>query len=111
VLLLLAADNAPHVNFLPEWQALIPNDLHVEYIAGHHSELMNQPQQRCIADAIAAQLECVSWALPDPSVSSDIVLTVASENNPGCFEAQKDTAVGNLYPKKMLTEQHFIGQK
>jgi amino acid adenylation domain-containing protein len=104
-LLLLAADHAPHVNFLAEWQALIPDDLHFEYISGHHSEMMNQPQQRCIADAITAHLECVSQALPEPSVSPDIVSTLSSEDDPDYVGVQSvDTAEGNLYQKYRRNE-------
>lgn len=39
VLLLLAADRAPHADFLSGRQALILDDLHIEYIDCHHSEL------------------------------------------------------------------------
>lgn len=57
VLLLLASDRAPHVNFLPEWQALVPHSLHVEYVAGHHSDLLKPPYVQTVADAIASHLE------------------------------------------------------
>jgi thioesterase domain-containing protein/acyl carrier protein len=56
VLLILASDHAPHLNFLPEWQALVPNNLHVEYVDGHHSDLMKPPYVQNIADTIASYL-------------------------------------------------------
>lgn len=52
VLLMLATDRAPHVNFLPGWQSVIPRDLSIEYINGHHSELMDSQNARRVAEAI-----------------------------------------------------------
>jgi thioesterase domain-containing protein len=57
VLLLLASDCAPHVNFLPEWQALVPGKLHIRYVGGHHSDLMKPPYVQNIAAVIASYLE------------------------------------------------------
>jgi amino acid adenylation domain-containing protein len=56
VLLLLASERAPHVNFLPEWQALIPRSLYTQYIFAHHSELMEMPTVMDVADAIRLHL-------------------------------------------------------
>jgi amino acid adenylation domain-containing protein len=56
VLLILASDHAPHLNFLPQWQALVPNNLHIEYVDGHHSDLMKPPYVENIADTIASYL-------------------------------------------------------
>jgi thioesterase domain-containing protein/aryl carrier-like protein len=52
VLLILATDHPPHVNFLPGWQSVIPRDLSIKYINGHHSELMDSQNARSIAEAI-----------------------------------------------------------
>ena len=57
VLLLLASDCAPHVNFLPEWQALVPGKLHIRYVGGHHSDLMKPPYVQNVADVISSYLE------------------------------------------------------
>jgi amino acid adenylation domain-containing protein len=56
VLLLLASDRAPHVNFLPGWQTEVPHSLHTQYIEAHHSELINTRNARSIADAIMSHL-------------------------------------------------------
>jgi amino acid adenylation domain-containing protein len=56
VLLLLASDRPPHVNFLPGWQKVIPTNLHTEYIDGHHNELMKSHIVRSIATAIVSHL-------------------------------------------------------
>jgi amino acid adenylation domain-containing protein len=52
VLLILATDHPPHVDFLPGWQSVIPRDLSVEYINGHHSEIMDSQNARSVAEAI-----------------------------------------------------------
>jgi amino acid adenylation domain-containing protein len=72
VLLFLGSENPPHVNFLPEWQGLVPNDLHYKYIAAHHYELMAPPHVQGIAETIVTHLESTSKTLPKPA-SSDIV--------------------------------------
>jgi amino acid adenylation domain-containing protein len=56
VLLLLASDRPPHVDFLPGWQAVVARDLHTQYVDAHHSELTRAQNVRSIADAIAAHL-------------------------------------------------------
>ncbi len=55
VLLVLASERPPHVNFLPGWQAVVPGNLHAQYVAGHRSELLVQNVQ-IVADAIASHL-------------------------------------------------------
>jgi amino acid adenylation domain-containing protein len=61
VLLLLASDRPPHVDFLPGWQAVVPHDLHIQYVNGHHNEIMNQQQQvRSVAHAIASTLMSIT---------------------------------------------------
>jgi amino acid adenylation domain-containing protein len=56
VLLLLASERPPHVNFLPGWQAVIPDQLHTQYVQGHHRELIAGPYVESIADAIVYHL-------------------------------------------------------
>jgi hypothetical protein len=56
VLLLLASDRPPHVDFLPGWQAVVARDLHTQYVDAHHSELTRAQNVRSIAEAIAAHL-------------------------------------------------------
>jgi thioesterase domain-containing protein/aryl carrier-like protein len=56
VLLLLASEHPPHVNFLPGWQAVVPHDLHTRYIEGHHRDLLQGRNVRAVADAIFSYL-------------------------------------------------------
>lgn len=56
VLLLLASDHPPHVNFLPGWQALVPGELNIRYLDGHHRDLLKEPHVRGVADAILSHL-------------------------------------------------------
>jgi amino acid adenylation domain-containing protein len=56
VLLLLASDHSPHVNFLPGWQSVIPCDLHIRRLDAHHDDLMDQPTVGLVAEAIVAHV-------------------------------------------------------
>jgi amino acid adenylation domain-containing protein len=56
VLLLMASDRPPHANFLPGWQAVVPGSLHVQYVDGHHRDLLKGENARSVADAIASRL-------------------------------------------------------
>jgi amino acid adenylation domain-containing protein len=56
VLLLLASDHSSHVNFLPGWQAVIPEGLHVEHLNAHHDDLMIRPTVERVANAIVAHV-------------------------------------------------------
>jgi len=60
VLLLLASERTPHVNFLPGWQAVVPYNLHTRYMNGHHRELMTAQNVRNIADVISSHLVSTS---------------------------------------------------
>jgi amino acid adenylation domain-containing protein len=60
VLLLLASERTPHVNFLPGWQAVVPYNLHTIYMNGHHRELMTAQNVRNIADIISSHLVSTS---------------------------------------------------
>jgi amino acid adenylation domain-containing protein len=52
VLLVLASNRPPHLNFLSGWQPVITRDLHVQYVNAHHRDLLDERNVRCIADAI-----------------------------------------------------------
>jgi thioesterase domain-containing protein len=56
VLLLLASDRPPHVNYLPGWQAVVPSNLHIRYVDGRHDELLNRENVRSVADAIVSHI-------------------------------------------------------
>jgi thioesterase domain-containing protein len=56
VLLLLAAERPPHVNFLPGWEALITGKLHLQYLDAHHRDLAKAKNVRVVAEIIASRL-------------------------------------------------------
>ena len=64
VLLLLASDHPPHVNFLPGWQAVISDDLHAQYVDAHHSDLTKTQNMRDIVGAIASHLTAATEEKP-----------------------------------------------
>jgi len=53
---LLAADGPPRASFLPGWQAVVPRNLHAEYVDGRHEELMNEENVQGVAAAIVFHL-------------------------------------------------------
>jgi amino acid adenylation domain-containing protein len=53
MLLVLASDRPPHRNFLPGWQAVASNNLHIQYVSAHHRDLIDTQNVGHIADAIA----------------------------------------------------------
>lgn len=69
VLLLLAAERPPHKNFLPGWQAVVPNGLEADYINAHHRDLLRGENARSVANSISAHLE--SGNELSPARSSD----------------------------------------
>ncbi|MGA9303873.1 MAG: hypothetical protein WBW31_00580, partial [Candidatus Sulfotelmatobacter sp.] len=56
-LLVLASDRPPHRNYLPGWQAIVPHNLHTQYVDGHHRDFLNVQNTRAIADAILSGLK------------------------------------------------------
>jgi hypothetical protein len=56
VLLLLASERPPHVNFLPGWQAVVPRSLHAQYVDGHHRDLLAGEIARTVAGSIVSHL-------------------------------------------------------
>ncbi|MGD0965467.1 MAG: thioesterase domain-containing protein, partial [Candidatus Acidiferrales bacterium] len=56
VLLLLASERPPHVNFLPGWQAVVPRNLHTQYLDGHHRDLLKAENVPSIGHAIVSHL-------------------------------------------------------
>ena len=76
-LLLLAADHAPHINFVPGWQAVTSGELHVQYLDGHHSDLIDPANVQRVADAIGMHLvpgaDTKSFSKTIPLTNSTIV--------------------------------------
>jgi len=55
-LLVLASDRPPHRDYLPGWQAIVPDNLKTQYVDGHHRDFLDAQNVRAIADAIISQL-------------------------------------------------------
>ena len=60
MLLLLPSERPPHVNRLHAWQAVIPGNLHAQYVEGNHRDLIEAPYVRRVADAIVYHLNSTS---------------------------------------------------
>jgi thioesterase domain-containing protein len=60
VLLLLASDRPPQVDYLDGWRSVIAGDFHFQYVDGHHSELIRIPHVRGVAEAINSHLLPIS---------------------------------------------------
>jgi thioesterase domain-containing protein len=58
--LLLASDHAPNINFLPGWKELLHDNLHAEYLTGHHSELTRKPTALSVANVMVSHLRATS---------------------------------------------------
>jgi amino acid adenylation domain-containing protein len=59
VLLLLAAEHAPHLDFLPGWRSAISGGLDFLYIDGYHREFITPENVESIASAISSRLRSV----------------------------------------------------
>ncbi|MFC5864174.1 amino acid adenylation domain-containing protein [Acidicapsa dinghuensis] len=57
VLLLMASDRPPQVDYLDGWRSVIAGDFHFQYVDGHHSELIRIPHVRGVAEAINSHLQ------------------------------------------------------
>jgi hypothetical protein len=56
ILLLLADERPPHVNFLPDWQTVASSNLLPHYVDSHHRNLLDKQNAKAIADAIVSNL-------------------------------------------------------
>ena len=56
VLLILPSERAPHLDFLPAWQKVIPNNLHVGYFDGYQDDMTTVDGAQRVAEAIHAHL-------------------------------------------------------
>ena len=60
VLLILASERPPHLDYLPAWQKVIPRSLHAQYFAGHHEDLVKEESAQRVGEAIHAHLVSVT---------------------------------------------------
>lgn len=79
VLLVLASERPPHSNFLPGWQAVVP-DLHTEVINAHHRDLFKANNALRVAEAIIAQLGSASQNRPALARLENNVVACTEEN-------------------------------
>ena len=56
VLLILASERPPHVNLLPGWQKVVPDNLYTRYVDAHHRDFQNENILRGVADVIVSHL-------------------------------------------------------
>jgi amino acid adenylation domain-containing protein len=52
VLLILASERPPHVDYLPGWRTVVTGDLQTQYVEGHHRDFPNESVLRSIAGAL-----------------------------------------------------------
>jgi amino acid adenylation domain-containing protein len=64
VLLILAAEHPPHVNFLPGWQKVVPDDLYTRYVDAHHRDFHKEKILRSVADVIVSHLPSATYDRP-----------------------------------------------
>jgi hypothetical protein len=57
VLLLLASERPPHLNLLPGWLAVVPGNLHTQYVDAHRRNLLDPENAQTVADAIVSHLK------------------------------------------------------
>jgi thioesterase domain-containing protein len=56
-LLVMATEHPPDVDFLPGWKQVLSEDLEVQYLKGHHRDLMVEPAVQALADVISSRLD------------------------------------------------------
>ena len=64
VLLLLATERPPHVDFLPGWQTVITGRLCVQYFEAHHRDFEQATNVGTVAEAIGPHLAVASQENP-----------------------------------------------
>jgi amino acid adenylation domain-containing protein len=64
VLLILASERPPHVNFVPGWQKVVPENLHARYVGAHHRDFQKEKILRSVADVILSHLPSATHDMP-----------------------------------------------
>jgi thioesterase domain-containing protein len=75
VLLVLAAERPPHLDFLPDWQALVPRNLHTEYLDGQHNDLTKGKNVQQVAETIFAHLPAAGVRVQSDLAQTDLTMT------------------------------------
>jgi len=64
VLLILASERPPHVNFLPGWQKVVPDNLYTRYVGAHHRDFQKEQILRSVAEVIVSHLSSATHDRP-----------------------------------------------
>ena len=64
VLLILASERPPHVNFLPGWQKVVPDNLYTHYVGAHHRDFRKEKVLRSVAEVIVPHLPSITHDRP-----------------------------------------------
>jgi amino acid adenylation domain-containing protein len=64
VLLLLASERPSYVDRFGEWQAVVPQGLHAQYLNAHHRDLLKPENVRNVAEAIVTHLGAATDGKP-----------------------------------------------
>ena len=64
VLLILASERPPHVNYLPGWQKVVPDNLYTRYVGAHHRDFQKERILRNVADVIVSHLPSATYERP-----------------------------------------------
>ena len=78
VLLLLASERPPHVDYLPGWQTVVTGGLHTQYVKGHHRDFLNVTALRSVLDAIVTHHTSANQAQRDRDLSRHVPPSRAS---------------------------------
>jgi len=107
VLLLLASERPPHVNRLPGWQAVVPHNLHVQYLQAHHRDLLKGETARSVAVSIVSHLasatETRSAETSRPAVQMQIEDAVGGQDLVGISAADSKAIPTAVYSMTGLT--------
>jgi amino acid adenylation domain-containing protein len=72
VLLILASERPPHVDYLSGWQAVVPHHLHTQYVEGHHRDFPEETVLRSVAYAIVSHHASLAQPQKDRDLSHHI---------------------------------------
>jgi thioesterase domain-containing protein len=61
VLLLLASERPPRSDYIPGWQKVVRSQLHIQYLHGHHRDLLDKRNVQSVANAIISRLSSTNY--------------------------------------------------
>jgi amino acid adenylation domain-containing protein len=78
VLLILASERPPHVDYLPGWQTVVAGNLYAQYVDGHHRDFPKETVLRNVADAIVSHHSSATRAQKDADLSRYVPQSTAT---------------------------------